>query len=365
VRRVLLRGYYGFQNSGDDALLAASAFGVRRAYGTPISVAALASTIPEFPGSDSVGAAMPLAPRVRGEGRARLLWEAIRCDAVAFGGGSVFHARAGLERFEPMLRIAGRGPHLAAGVSIGPFRAATEERTCARILRRLAFIGLRDAESAQVAKALAPAVESKLTFDLAPLLKVLDDAPAHVEQRRGIGLALCDHERFTNGDMRCEAARRARVHELLRILDRDLVDEIVLVDFNGHPERGDARLHSEIELMARALGFRTRHIPYEAKPLAVLRTISRLRAVLAMRLHAAVFGYLTQTPTIVLSYHPKCLGWAQQVGVADRLVHDSVEFDPRGLADTVARVLRGDHPEPSLPITAAVERALLNFPRMT
>lgn len=365
MKRVLLRGYYGYQNSGDDALLAASAWGVRQAYGTRISIAALATTIPVFPGSDRVRAAAPRVAWVRGHRRVHRMWEALRCDAMTFGGGSVFHGAAGLNEVETLLRLAGPGPHLAAGVSLGPFRAVHEERVCARILRRLAFVALRDEESAAMARALAPNVESRLTFDLAPLLTVLEGAPAPAKRRHGIGIALCDYERFTKGDVRREAVRRARFGQLLKSLDGETVEELMLIDFNGHPAAGDTRLHLEVAAMARAIGIRARHIAYNANPLAVLQAVSRLRAMLAMRLHAAVFGYLVQTPTIILSYHPKCLGWARQAGLAASSVHDSVEFDPRTVAESLARASRGELPAPSLPVAAAVERAQLNFPNLT
>lgn len=361
----MLNGYYGFQNTGDDALLAAAVLGARWAYGAGITLTARASTIPTFPGSRLVRAAYPTAQRWRGERRVRLWLEAFRSRAILFGGGSVFHSRDGLEKVEHLLRLAGRGPHLGAGVSIGPFRSAADEQACARVLRRLTFLGLRDVKSTEIAKALAPGVPSELTFDLAPLLLVLDrDRRVPGEGRRGLGLALCDHERFTNGDLRREAARRERLGSVLRALDRDLVEEIVLIDFNGHPHKGDSRIHTEIRTMAEQAGIPTRLVPYDPRPLEVLRTIAGLRAMLAMRLHAAVFGYLVETPTVMLAYHPKCQGWAEQVGISDPLIHDSVDFDPVQLAAAVELALRGRAPVATLPISAALERARRNFPRL-
>lgn len=365
MMRVLLRGYYGFRNTGDDALLAATALGVRRAYGDAIAVTALASAIPAFPGSTLVRPAFPPVPRWRGERRVRLWAEALRARAVVFGGGSVFHARAGLPQLEALLRVAGRGPHLAAGVSIGPFRSSDEERACARVLRRMAFLGLRDEESADLARALAPGVPSRLTFDLAPLLLDMGDGvPAARAARRGLGIALCDYERFTGGDTRREAIRRARVARALRAVPRELVDELVLVDFNGDPESGDADVHADLSARLAGAGIPIRHVRYDARPLEALRTIGRLRAIVAMRLHAAVFAYLARTPAVILSYHPKCSGWAGQAGVPASMVHDSVDFDPADLARAIETALGGRAPAPSLPLATALERARLNFPAM-
>jgi polysaccharide pyruvyl transferase WcaK-like protein len=363
--RVLLRGYYGFRNTGDDALLAATALGVHRAFGDAIAVTALASAVPAFPGSGLIRPAFPAVPRWRGERRVRLWAEALRASAVVFGGGSVFHAGAGLAQLETLLRVAGRGPHLAAGVSLGPFRSAREERACARVLRRLAFLGLRDEESAALARVLAPGVPSRLTFDLAPLLLDMEDgAPAAPAGRRGLGIALCDYERFTGGDVRREAARRGRIARALRALDRELVDELVLVDFNGDPAVGDAVVHTDLAARVADAGVPIRHVRYDPRPLEVLRTIGSLRAIVAMRLHAAVFAYLARTPAVILSYHPKCRGWAGQAGVPASMVHDSVDFEPADLARAIEAALRGSVPAPSLPLESALDQARLNFPAM-
>lgn len=365
MTRVLLKGYYGFQNTGDDALFAAAAWGAPRSYGEHAALVAVGGGIPRFPGSGRVRPAYPAVRRWRGEARARVWFEALRSDAVVFGGGSVFHSSERLRDVELLLRLSGRGPHLAAGVSIGPFRSVADERACARVLRRLAFIGLRDGESAALARALAPGVPSALTFDLAPLLLAHADPAAGAGlPRRGVGLALCDYERYTGGDERREAARRARVVEVMRALGRSGVDELVLVDFNGDRRFGDARIHAEVRAACGDLAIPVRHVAYDPAPLAVLQTVAGLRAMVAMRLHAAVFGFLARTPTVILAYHPKCLGWAVEAGVAPSMVHDSAEFDPSAVVSAVTLALAGRAPAPALPVAAAVDRAKLNFPAL-
>jgi polysaccharide pyruvyl transferase WcaK-like protein len=366
MTRVLLKGYYGQCNTGDDALLAASAWGARQTLGERIALTAVASSLPTFPGSDRIHALYPPVRRWRGEARVRLWVEALRSRAVLFGGGSVFHAGAGLTQVETLLRLVGHGPHVAAGVSIGPLRSLAEERACARVLRRLAFLGLRDPASAELARSLAPRVASRLTFDLAPLLLVLGNGESvPPARRRGVGLALCDFERFTGGDRRRDDLRRARLAEVVRALDRDAVDELVLVDFNGDPTRGDAPIHAEMASVAREAGLPVRRIPYDPRPLEVLRTVASLRAMVAMRLHGAVFGYLARTPTLILAYHPKCRGWAEQIRAPAELVHDSVDFDPAAVARTIAVAAGGGAREPALAVESAVELARLNFPALS
>jgi polysaccharide pyruvyl transferase WcaK-like protein len=361
VRRVLISGYYGVRNTGDDALLAVSAWGARRMFGCDTRLSATSHATPVFSGADAVRALFPACARFRGERRARLMLEALRAHTVLFGGGSVFHSASMLRQMDHLLRATGRGPHFAVGVSIGPFRTISDERYCARVLRRLAFIGVRDATSKAWADELAPSVPAKLTFDLGPLLPLVEPSSAAHKDRRGIGIALCDYESFAGGDPKRELLRRARIAAALRRLDVPPEDEVVFIDFNGHATLGDRRVHTDIAALA-GPRIRARHVTYCDAPRDVLEQVSRLRVIVAMRLHASIFAYVTGTPSLTLSYHPKCEGWASQVGMRPDLVHDSLAFDPAALADQIHAALQNNIPLPALPLAEAQERALGNFP---
>lgn len=363
MRRVLISGYYGVQNTGDDALLAASAWGARLAFGSSLAIAATASRLPIFPGSSSIRPATPAAQRFRGEARLRRAWEAFRAQSFLFGGGSVFHTAEQLNLVRRLLDLSGGGPHLAAGVSLGPFRSVADERACARVLRRLRFVGLRDQESHEMARALAPGIESRLTFDVAPLIARLDGAPTRPAIRRGIGFALCENE-GDRSDREGDLQRRERIASVLSILKSDFDEEVVFIDFNGDPQRGDLEVHADLAARARNLRIPVRRVTYDPHPLEMLRTVAGLRAIVAMRLHAAVFAFLTGVPTVMLSYHPKCVGWANQVGLPTA-PQDSKTFDVRAVADQLMTAVQGQAPAPALSVAAAEERALLNFPDLS
>jgi polysaccharide pyruvyl transferase WcaK-like protein len=360
VRRILISGYYGWRNTGDDALLAASAWGVRRSFGPAVEIAATAPEIPTFPGSAAIRPTIPRVQRFRGEVRLKRAWAALHAGSFVFGGGSVFHTAAQLEFLTRLLRLSGKGPHVAAGVSLGPFRSVADERACARLLRRLRFVGLRDRASAEIAGALAPDVETRLTFDVAALVSLLEGAPTTHGTRRGIGLALCENER--DRDEARDRRRRDRITAMLSRLAREVEEEVVFIDFNGDTERGDRGMHADLAARAAELGMRVRSIRYDSRPLEVLRRIGSLRAIVAMRLHAAVFGYLTGTATLLLSYHPKCIGWSEQVGLPPACVHDSTDFDVAAVAEELRLATSGRAHAPALPVAEAQRRALLNFP---
>lgn len=350
------------ENTGDNALLAVAAWGARRFLKADI-VCATAAQVPEFRCSESIRPVFVPKVRFKGENRLRLYSNAILSGQIIFGGGSNFFSAEDMKKKINLIKLSGKGPHAAVGVSLGPFIDVKAERACAGLLNNLSYVGLRDKASMDIANSIAPRVFVEKTFDLSPLLPSsagLDtEKPGFTSVRKGIGLALCNYERFTGGDVRREALRREKIIGLFEHLDPD-DGEIVFIDFNGHHYYGDKELHSDI---VQKIGrrFKVRHLPYSPDPIAVLREVAGLRAIIAMRLHAAIFGYMTQTPTVMLSYHPKCLGWAAEIGMPSELVLDSSVFDVNQLVSIVKDVITGSADKPALQIKEAERLAMKNW----
>lgn len=349
-------------NTGDDALMAVVGWGIRHFFKTNL-IYAMCHKVPRFEGSDFIKPILVTKTKFIKENGLRVYYNAARAHNIVFGGGSVFVGSKDLKVKINMLKLAGKGPHTAMGVGIGPFRDAYAERICAELLKRLSFIGLRDQTSLDIATSIAPGVRAEKTFDLAVLLPHVSGLPPEPLTggvRKGIGLALCNYERFTRGDRSREQVRVAKVIQALKQKCSGDNEEVVLIDFNGHPYFGDHELHAAV---ASEIGkfVRVRHICYSSDPIEVLKTVSGLRALVAMRLHAAVFGYMVQIPTIILSYHPKCRGWAQEIGMPAELFFDSNDFDVEKLADALNKAIARNVSMPALPIVEAEKLAMKNW----
>ena len=107
--------------------------------------------------------------------------------------------------------------------------------------------------------------------------------------------------------------------------------------------------------------FHVQHVPYAGHPMAVLNQIAGLSCIIAMRLHAAIFGYLTGTPTVMISYHPKCLGWASQIGMPPELIIDSNDFEVDQLSTCIRDVISGKANTPTLLPVQAQNLAVRNW----
>jgi polysaccharide pyruvyl transferase WcaK-like protein len=361
--RVLLYGYYGMKNTGDDALLAVANWGAQNILRAD-KVSAIASEIPGFENSDKLHSVYNLKTLFKGENRLRFYYHVLRSNSMLFGGGSVFHSTDIIKKQTSLLKLSGNGPHAALGVSVGPFRDPGAEDACALLLKRLKFAGLRDQSSLDIVRRIAPEVEAVKTFDMAALLPrsngVSVESVGFGTDREGIGIALCNQDRDVSGEAEKSSILKKKMIEVIDRCSPEGVDTINFIDFNGHDYYGEAKLHAAIAASVSSR-FKILHTPYCSDPMKVLRRISRLRLLISMRLHANVFGYLAQTPTVMLSYHQKCLSWASEIGMPSAVIFDGYEFDTGELANRIQEILSGHSYTPSLPVVDAERRAMKNW----
>ncbi|WP_078555036.1 polysaccharide pyruvyl transferase family protein [Alkalihalobacterium alkalicellulosilyticum] len=355
---ILLAGYYGEKNIGDDALLAASAWGCQQI----LKAKKIHVTATELPSITkhirNVRPVYVAEERIKSDNLLRLYHRALTSKHIIFGGGSVFHSTEKLTRDSDLVDMC-RGESVALGVSFGPFRDSGAELASKKLIERLAYIGCRDKQSYELVKDLVPYANVELTFDLAPLLLSMGHFDRTSSTRKGIGLALCHYERYIGGNYEIERKRVEKVIQAIQQLS-DEIEEIVLFDFNNHPIFGDVELNKEV-LNRLGTTIPISYIRYKDDPFKVLVEISRVKGLIGMRLHSAVFGYLTETPTIIFSYHPKCLGWAEQIGSDPSFTVDSTNFETDELIHAIIRLLNNEYSYPTLSLEKAKERSLKNL----
>ena len=363
-KQILVSGYYGMNNTGDDCLLSVTAWGLRTFLNSN-RIFVTTNKIPDFMKPEAVAPVYAHRQVIKGQYRISEWITAFQSKTVIFGGGSVFHSVSDMKRKMELLRLSGKGPHYAIGVSLGPFSSKEAEKYCLELLKHISFTGLRDQKSFDIAQAFSSDINFRKTFDLAPLLlrahnMTYDQLISSSSKRSGIGIALCDYERFVGGNTSRENMRRAKLINTIKALPKSLIDEIVLIDFNGHGYFGDSRIHADIR-NGIAPELKVRHIPYIDNPLVVLKEIGKLRLLISMRLHATIFGFIANTPTIVLSYHQKCRGWASQIKLSEEYVLDSAEFEVSQLRQLIMEILDGKFNEPQLRFPEAERLAMINF----
>ena len=353
-----LMGYYGMQNSGDDALMYAGLWGATQQQACQ-RVQICAYNGKTFTAPEQVSAVS--APALRGVPRFRHYAAAAASQRLIIGGGSVLHSAKDIAMKRHMLALAGRENSMAIGVGLGPFANLAAERECKKFLNECGFIGVRDQLSREIAADIAPQANVQLTFDLAPSLLCNQSYRFQALERRGIAFNFC---RPT--DMKADVEQRKvqslvrRAGELIYRVWRTTGEAITLIDLNGHPVFGDQQIHRDIMAML-PQSIPVQHIPYDRNPIRVLQRLFRFKAMLGMRLHAAILSYMAETPVMFLQYHSKCEQWSRQVGLSPRYQLHADSFEPLDMTSALCDGLSYGFIPNSLPLQDAVQLSLTNW----
>jgi polysaccharide pyruvyl transferase WcaK-like protein len=354
-----LMGYYGMHNTGDDVLLYTSRWAIHHLLGYQRHLVSSTSSIscPEF--GDILA-----FPAAKFHGHHRLLHyrNALLSENIIFGGGSVLHSEKDIQFKRHLITLTNGKSSRCVGVGIEAFESIKAEKACAKFLSECGFIGVRDANSLEIAKAIAPMANVKLTFDLAPLLLCHQSNRLVAIERKGVMFNFCQQavDAFGHTNVDNEHRRIKTAIEAIEKIWQQTHEDVYLLDFNGHPVFGDFHVHQQI-ILGLPDYIPVVHIPYDPNPFRVLQRMARFKATVSMRLHAAIMSYLANTPSISIIYHTKCKSWCEQVGVPEQYQFDAVGLCPKTLTDTLTKGLSIGFSLPTMKTDEAIKATLLNW----
>lgn len=360
-RGVVLDGYYGMRNAGDDAFCvvahryALNAWGASRVYFTGRQ-----SDLPVA--GTEVRGLVPEKVLIKGEVRARAAVAMLRTGRVVHVGGSTFmHA---LTRHRDQMQLARRGLISldAVGVSIGPFTSREAGEHIVAALREFRSVTLRDAASAERLAELDDQIAVEVAFDVGVLLADGTDLPKPPGDRQVLGVSLCAHEALRGEGADTEAERTSRTIDTVRRVAASTDCVIKLMVFNDHPKWGDTTLTERAA--AELSDVAPVHIVTRTRdPRSLLTETATCDAVLATRLHHAVFAFSAGVPFALTAYQTKGSDFATEVGLADTLTFGASGPNPASDWEVITQLLC----DPALlrarlSVVDAVARARRAFP---
>jgi polysaccharide pyruvyl transferase WcaK-like protein len=312
-----LVGYYGMKNSGDDALMYATAWAAKNILGCKnTKVGLYGDYTRDTPSENKVD--LSCSQQFPGQNRILHYGTAIQSKRIIFGGGSVFHSSRDINLKRQLMSLANKRSSLAVGVGLGPFNSTKAEKSCAKFLNECGYIGVRDQASFELGKSLAPHANLHKTFDLAPLLLYSNQYKRKQIKRKGIALTLCPVAINAMGevDAEKEEKRACQFADLITKIFNQTGEPITLIEFNGHTLLGDWQIYTRIsKYLDNSIQVKVKS--YEPNPIALLDHLSGYKAILSMQLHGSILGYLAKTPVISINYHNKCTGWCKEVGMPE------------------------------------------------
>lgn len=356
-----LVGYYGMRNSGDDALMYATAWAAKNILGCNNTTVGLYGDYTRETHSNKQ-VSLRFTQQFPGQNRLRHYKTAIQSKRIIFGGGSVLHSETDINLKRQLMSLANPKKSLAVGVGIGPFNSIAAEKSCAKFLNECGYVGVRDNESLEIAQSIAPKANVKKTFDLAPLLLCSNKYNQQNKERKGIALTLCSVAIDAMGktDNIKEEKRVEQFSQLITKLYEKTGEPITLIEFNGHSELGDWKINNNI---VSRLG---KKIPvtikkYIPNPIVLLEDLSSYKAILSMRLHGSILGYLANTPVLSVNYHSKCKGWCDEIGLPEDYQIDLANLDIENIISQITSGLSTNFKRPSLSVDTALKNSLSNW----
>ncbi|MBE7025512.1 MAG: polysaccharide pyruvyl transferase CsaB [Ruminococcaceae bacterium] len=302
---VVLSGYYGFHNSGDDALLKAILDSLHREKPDirPLVLSACPRETELQYGVDAMYRFnMPALYRIMG--KARMLIN---------GGGSLLQdvtSSQSLWYYLWVMRIArkrGAAVYIYAN-GIGPLRGKNRLRA-ARAIEKTELISLRDTASLEEIKSMGVRrTDARVTADPALALSACRTKGAAVlqkagvpEGRRCIGISLLD---WSEND-------KAFYEKMAECIDYAAQKYDLVPLFIPMKKQADSRTAAKIATHLAGPSYR---LEDGAGVAEVISAVGSCALIIGMRLHALIYAAGSGVPVVGLAYDPKVTGFMEYIG---------------------------------------------------
>ncbi|WP_337103566.1 polysaccharide pyruvyl transferase CsaB [Paenibacillus sp. YIM B09110] len=335
VYQIAISGYYGFHNSGDEAvllsiLLALEAEG--KAQGVTIKPIVLSGD-PEWTSKTyGVEAAHRMRP-------ADVLKTLRRCDGLISGGGSLLQDATGTKTIPyytgimKLAQLLGK-PTFAYAQGIGPVNRRWMDPLIRHVMKRSKYVSVRDAESAALLGRIGvPAGRIEVVPDPVMGLPLPAAEAAAIlgasETPPIIGVSL---RRW-----RSDGADLSRAVEALVALSHRRPVRLRFLPFHTPSD-----LETSEQVMERLRGRLGDGSSAELAapgdhPQQMLLEVSRCDALLGMRLHALIYAAGQRIPMLGLSYDPKIDQFLNRLGLTP--IGTTEQLDAEAFADAACLLL--------------------------
>ncbi|WP_138753717.1 polysaccharide pyruvyl transferase CsaB [Paenibacillus sinopodophylli] len=336
VRRLVISGYYGFHNSGDEAVLRSILLALEEqgtAQGIKIEPIVLSADPAWTSSMYSVESVRRMHPSD--------LWNALKSsDGLISGGGSLLQDATGTKTIPyytgvmKLAQLLGK-PTFAYSQGIGPVNRRWMDPLIRNVMRRSAYVSVRDAESAALLERIGVQADK---IDIVPDPVMGLPLPSGSQTSAGgqavsepplVGVSL-RHWRSDGADL-------ARVAEALVALSKRMPVRLRFLPFHT-PSDTQASEQVMERLRGRLGNGSTAELAApEGDPQQMLLEVSKCDALLGMRLHALIYAAGQMVPMLGLSYDPKIDQFLNRLGL--RAIGSTEQLDPETFAQEASVLL--------------------------
>jgi len=328
VFNIVMSGYYGFKNAGDEAILQSICGNIKDACGG-VAVKVLSSD----PGDTEARYGYDAVARFN---ILRVIMALHRCDVLVSGGGSLLQDSTSTRSLLYYLfiiraaKLMGKKVMLYAN-GIGPVRKKTNRRRVKRVIERVDVITLRDPESEDELRSMGVTrADIRVSADPVFALDVSSDAET-IRLPGGQGLPNASYITVAIRDWPGTGGFCEALASVCDSISRSTGRSTVFVPMQADKD-------TDINRIVQGL-METDSYVLEGRLTAeeLMGVIGRSDFMLAMRLHAMIFAARMNVPFASIVYDPKVLAYSHALGMPD--AGDVTDFDRERALGTALKLL--------------------------
>lgn len=296
-KRILISGYYGFSNAGDEAVLSMIVSGLRENSGGNIDISVLSSSPTETASTYGVDAVPRMSPK-------HVMKALNDCDLLISGGGSLLQDTTSLKSLMYYLSIIRAAQYkrkkvMILGQGIGPLKRWISRRTVSDVLNHVDCITIRDKQSAELLDIIGvKKPEITVTADPTLLLKPCSEKEADSLLTEA-GLA-------PDTDI---IAVSLRGWNMAPGLEEEMISALESLSLKISARMLFINMHTpgdnHVSERARENIWSAAVQPKIWSAPQIVGVLGRCRMVIGMRLHSLILATAAGTPSIGISYDPK------------------------------------------------------------
>jgi polysaccharide pyruvyl transferase CsaB len=299
LANLLLSGYFGCGNIGDDAIMLGMVHGLGS---TSHDIVVLSGN----PDETMRNFGLRGAPR---KDMNRVKQEIDWCDALVYPGGSIFQdvtSFASAAYYSQLVKMAKakKKKVILLGQGVGPLKGFLGKRAAAAAFQMADVIAVRDPQSAEALKELGIKSNVRITADCAFLLARPEDHADkqgfNVGNMKSVGISVRPHGK--SKEIIQLFAEFARM-----LFQNNYMPVLIEMDRND-----DGPLMLEI---AKVQGGKIPDIRKLQTPQQLQQRLARMDSLVAMRLHAGILGVTAGIPPLMVSYDPKVTAFAKMMDI--------------------------------------------------
>ncbi|MFJ1813966.1 polysaccharide pyruvyl transferase family protein [Staphylococcus saprophyticus] len=282
--KLFFKGYYGFENLGDDIFVHTAVWFCKRyqyeylihGYNLPSGVR---------------------GKKVTNKCNKYLtdIIYSIKSDYIIYWGGSTFErisSKTDLKYYLNKLKFL-KKKVLTMGISIGPFKSEKRKKEVINFINRIKFSGVRDKASLEYSNS------SIFTFDLAIITPLIFPVNEQRKDKLKFQKEYVITLNISNADNFNEYIN---IYKEFLLKNKKQIKEINLVVFNPNDYEISLSLYNEFKNMFNNINL----IEYTNDTKYIIEKIATSDLVLGNRLHSAIIAYSYNIPFILNEYHKKC-----------------------------------------------------------